>query len=214
MAWKPIRAGRDHIQQYGKQPAVDAVAELIWNSLDAEADQVDVQMETASIGVADSTLTYVTRIVVSDNGHGITPDLAETAFLSLGDSWKKTLNGRTVNNKRALHGNMGRGRFFVYALGSRVTWSSFSLVDGKPTVVEIRGQGNLCPHQRPAGTAPVPARRVAAREHRPAAVRRGPLGRRGRVLRPPLPHRLDRTGPQERQVRDPRVRRALHAVRR
>jgi len=144
MAWKPIRAGRDHLQQYGKQPAVEAVAELIWNSLDAEADQVDVEVESASIGTDERALLHVTRIAVSDNGHGITPDLAEAAFLSLGDSWKKRLNGRTLNNKRALHGNRGRGRFFVYALGHRATWSSVAMVDDKPTLIEIRGdQGKI-----------------------------------------------------------------------
>jgi hypothetical protein len=80
MEWKPVRAGRDHLQQYGRQPAVDAVAELVWNALDAEADEVTVEIETASVGEGDRALAHVTRIVVSDNGHGITPDLAETAF--------------------------------------------------------------------------------------------------------------------------------------
>jgi hypothetical protein len=139
MKWKPIRAGRDYLQPYGKHPAVDAVAELVWNALDAEADEVDVEIETASIGGDDRALLHVTRIVVADNGHGITPEQAESAFLSLGDSWKKGLHGRTLNNKRALHGNRGRGRLHVYALGHRATWSSVSIVDDSPTLIEIRG---------------------------------------------------------------------------
>jgi hypothetical protein len=45
VAWVPIRAGQDHLQQYARQSAIDAVAELIWNGLDAEADTVDVDAE-------------------------------------------------------------------------------------------------------------------------------------------------------------------------
>jgi hypothetical protein len=94
MVWMPILAGRDHLAQYAKQSAVDALVELIWNGLDAEADEVDVDIESSSLGTTDRDMYYVTRITVTDTGHGITPDIARSAFPSLGDSWKRTLNGR------------------------------------------------------------------------------------------------------------------------
>jgi Histidine kinase-, DNA gyrase B-, and HSP90-like ATPase len=142
MAWMPIMAGRDHLAQYAKQGAVDALAELIWNGLDAEADEVDVEIESASLVAADRAMYFVTGIKVSDNGHGMTPDVARVAFRSLGDSWKRTLNGRTVNGRRALHGRLGRGRFYAYALGSRARWHSVSRVGGSDTFVSVEIDGD------------------------------------------------------------------------
>jgi len=49
MTWVPIHAGQDHLQQYAKKSPVEALAELIWNGLDAEADRVDVDIVTASL---------------------------------------------------------------------------------------------------------------------------------------------------------------------
>jgi Histidine kinase-, DNA gyrase B-, and HSP90-like ATPase len=121
MVWMPILAGRDHLAMYARQGAVDALVELIWNGLDAEADEVAVDIESSSIGSGDRAMYFVTRIKVSDNGHGITPEIAKSAFPSLGDSWKRKLNGRTLNGKRAMHGRLGRGRFYAYALGSRAS---------------------------------------------------------------------------------------------
>lgn len=139
MAWMTVRAGRDHLQQYSKQGAIDALAELIWNGLDAEADEVDVEIEVSSLGDTDRDMYHVTRIAISDNGHGITPDIAKEAFPSLGDSWKRNLNGRTLNSKRALHGSLGRGRFYVYSLGHRARWSSISKAREGFVRIEIEG---------------------------------------------------------------------------
>jgi hypothetical protein len=40
MTWMPVRAGQDHLQQFARQNAIDALAELVWNGLDVEADLV------------------------------------------------------------------------------------------------------------------------------------------------------------------------------
>ncbi|WP_328451267.1 hypothetical protein [Amycolatopsis sp. NBC_00438] len=37
MVWQPVRAGRDHLGQFSNRSAVDAIAEPVWNGLDAEA---------------------------------------------------------------------------------------------------------------------------------------------------------------------------------
>lgn len=139
MAWLPVRAGQDHLLQFARRPPIDALAELIWNALDAEADLVDVRIETSSFAEGDTELLHVTEITITDNGHGITPAIANQAFASLGDSWKKTLNGRTINDKRALHGSLGRGRFYAYSLGQRARWSSVSQVGDQFQRVEISG---------------------------------------------------------------------------
>ena len=142
MMWKPVKAGRDHLAQYARQKAVNALAELIWNGLDAEADQVDVEIESSSMVAGDRAMYYVTRITVTDNGHGITPDIAGDAFSSLGDSWKRNLNGRTLHGRRALHGRLGRGRFYAYALGSRPRWTSVSQVGDTDTFVSLGISGD------------------------------------------------------------------------
>ncbi|GAA1292325.1 ATP-binding protein [Saccharothrix xinjiangensis] len=126
MVWKQVHTGRDFLgrQTYTKASAVDAISELVWNGLDAEADQVDIDIETTTAGPRE--LRYVTRVIVTDNGHGMDRERAESAFLSLGDSWKQSLNRRTVNNKRALHGEKGVGRFYVYSIGGHARWTSVS----------------------------------------------------------------------------------------
>ncbi len=142
MTWVPIQAGQDHLEQFARKSPIDALAELIWNGLDAEALTVDVDIEVASLGDGPRAFSYITKVSVTDTGHGIDPDKAQEQFASLGDSWKRTLNGRTLNNERALHGSRGRGRFYAYSLGSRVTWSSISRFDNRLRRVEISGYAN------------------------------------------------------------------------
>lgn len=139
MAWTAIKAGRDYLDQFTKRSPIDALAELIWNGLDAEADTVVVDIKSSSMGATERDMYFVTRIEVSDNGHGITPEIAESAFASLGDSWKKARNGRTINDKRAMHGRLGRGRLYAYSLGSHVRWSSVSEQDGQRRHIQIEG---------------------------------------------------------------------------
>jgi hypothetical protein len=124
VSWIAVHAGQDHLLQFSRRSPVDALAEMIWNGLDAEADLVDVAIERSAIGGTDRDLQFVTRVTIRDNGHGISPEVANQAFPSLGDSWKKSLNGRTLNGKRPLHGRQGRGRFYAYSIGSRVSWRS------------------------------------------------------------------------------------------
>jgi DNA topoisomerase VI subunit B len=79
---------------------VQAVTELIWNGLDADATRVDVQLEYGELGM--------TRIVVRDNGFGIPFKQAPELFTRLGGSWKKP-GAHTEINNRTLHGYEGRG---------------------------------------------------------------------------------------------------------
>jgi hypothetical protein len=93
-----------------------AVAELIWNSLDAEADTVDVVITQTPMGAVEAV-----RVV--DNGHGMTNNDALQDFRKLGGSWKRGRK-RSKNNLRMLHGQKGQGRFRAFALGLNAEWSS------------------------------------------------------------------------------------------
>ena len=100
MSWQRVQAGSDVLSQFAKKKPVDAVVELIWNSLDAEATEVQVNLETASLGDPTDGAAHVIAITVNDNGHGISPQIAESAFTVLGNSWKRGLNGRSLHNLR------------------------------------------------------------------------------------------------------------------
>ena len=108
-----VKAGKSHLDRYASRPAVEALGELVWNSLDAEADRIQVRIERGSLG--DGGPEFVARLWVKDNGHGIEPRTAVERFTMLGDSWKLGLSGRTMNGLRVLHGKEGRGRFYAYS---------------------------------------------------------------------------------------------------
>lgn len=104
----------DFIERQAKAKPVQAVAELIWNGLDADATRVEVQLEY-------DELDTMTKIVVRDNGDGIPLEDAPNLFTLLGGSWKKP-GGRTKTKNRMLHGYEGRGRFKAFALGRVADW--------------------------------------------------------------------------------------------
>jgi hypothetical protein len=64
MPWLQVEAGLDHLLQYAKRHPVDALTVLIWNGLDAEASEVDVMVETRSLGGDDPLLSTVASIKV------------------------------------------------------------------------------------------------------------------------------------------------------
>ena len=106
-------------RQSGAKP-ISALAEMIWNGLDADATKIDVQLSTGELGL--------TSIVVRDNGHGIPHSEAPGFFRRLGGSWKRP-GGLTKTKGRFLHGSEGRGRFKAFALGRVAVWKVTYLGD-------------------------------------------------------------------------------------
>jgi hypothetical protein len=131
-----IQVEDDHLQRISQvRKPVHAVAELIWNALDADANQVDVMLHNDVLGGLAS-------IEVIDDGHGIPHAQAEDMFRPLGGSWKK--NDRRSPKGRILHGKEGRGRLRALALGRVVEWRvRYAAADGKVhryTIVMIKDQ--------------------------------------------------------------------------
>ena len=109
----PVEVQGDFLSKQTYAKPAHALAELIWNSLDADADLVEV-MEIDT-GIDDQ------RIVVTDNGLGFSRTDAPQLFGQLGGSWKH-LAGHTKRKNRFLHGSEGKGRFKAFALGRVVDW--------------------------------------------------------------------------------------------
>lgn len=78
-----VQVEGDFLESISRVPPIDAIAELIWNSLDAEASRVRVSLQRNLLGGIEG-------VTVADDGHGISYDDALDAFQKLGGSWKKT----------------------------------------------------------------------------------------------------------------------------
>lgn len=97
-----------------------AVAELIWNGLDADAPTVRVFLDDGTLGAGEA-------VRVIDDGLGMSEVEAANAFENLGGSWKRFGDGHTRGDEhRLLHGQAGRGRFKAFAVGNLVEWRSTS----------------------------------------------------------------------------------------
>ena len=109
-----VQAQADHIASLAKAAPISAIEELVWNALDADARQVQVDLITNALGAVEA-------VRISDDGTGIDVLKADSTFGSLGGSWKR-LGTETPGARRRLHGRHGRGRFKAFALGDRVEW--------------------------------------------------------------------------------------------
>lgn len=127
-----IEVTQDHIDRLSKaRNPVFGLAELIWNSVDADATSVDVRLGRNALGTIDN-------IRVTDNGLGITMSDAQMGFGHLGGSWKQQEH-HTRREKRILHGKQGQGRFRAFALCERVEWDTVCLSAGSLVQFKIIG---------------------------------------------------------------------------
>ena len=124
-----VEARRDYLDRLISTPR-QGLLELIWNSLDADATEVLLDIEDGALGGS-------LGLLVTDNGLGINADRAEHEFGSLGGSWK--LGERLTPGGRSLHGKQGRGRFHAFGIGEVVAWDSVSdSTDGRMRT-KVRG---------------------------------------------------------------------------
>jgi hypothetical protein len=127
-----IEVTQDHIDRLSKaRKPILGLAELIWNSVDADATIVTVRLNRNGLGSIDT-------IDVVDNGLGITMTDAQAGFGHLGGSWKMHEH-QTRRDKRILHGKLGQGRFRAFALCERVEWDSVYLGNGSLKQFKIIG---------------------------------------------------------------------------
>ena len=82
MAVFRVEVQADFIKRLGLVRPIAAIAELVWNGLDADATEVHVRVES-------DLLRGVRSIEVPDNGTGMSHSSAREGFAKLGGSWKQ-----------------------------------------------------------------------------------------------------------------------------
>lgn len=110
-----IGVEKDHIESLTKASGITALAELIWNSLDADSSEIQIEYKSNVLGGYE-------YIKVIDNGHGLSYDKAQEVFARLGGSGKKSASQSP--NGRSYHGKEGKGRYKGLALGDLIQFSS------------------------------------------------------------------------------------------
>ncbi|ACT47137.1 ATP-binding protein [Methylotenera mobilis] len=108
-----IEVQGDFLNKQVQAKPMHSIAELIWNSLDADATLIEIKEETYGTGKQ--------RIIIADNGAGFTHFEAPSLFGNLGGSWKN-LAGQSKGKQRFLHGSEGKGRLKAFSLGRVVDW--------------------------------------------------------------------------------------------
>ncbi|TCP77406.1 histidine kinase/DNA gyrase B/HSP90-like ATPase [Rhizobium sp. PP-CC-2G-626] len=110
-----MQVENDHLERLSQvRKPILAVAELIWNAVDADADKVEVNLINDALG-------ELVAIEVIDDGHGMPHAEAVPLFSRLGGSWKRG-GKRSREKNRLLHGQEGRGRLRAFGLGRVVDW--------------------------------------------------------------------------------------------
>lgn len=109
-----VQVEPDHLSQLAGAKPAQAVAELVWNALDADATTVNVNIEHDDVAMR--------AVLVSDDGHGFSPSDAEALFGRVGGSWKRH-GAKSRGKGRLLHGKEGKGRFKALALGRVADWT-------------------------------------------------------------------------------------------
>lgn len=112
-----LKAKHDHLEKVATtRDPVKALAEFVWNALDADASRVSVEFARNALGGLES-------IVIRDSGSGIAKARAEHDFESLGESWKLKAC-RTPVLSHAIHGKEGQGRLKFFSLAHRAQWDT------------------------------------------------------------------------------------------
>lgn len=87
----------------------DVFREILTNSIDAEATNIEIEIYKNGIG-------GISKVLITDNGYGMTKDTVVNIFSQI-----------ATDNKAKNHnqiGQFGVGRFSVYTLGSLINWET------------------------------------------------------------------------------------------
>jgi len=120
MAYKSmnIEITQEHFERSIKGSPREAIKELIWNSCDADAKNIEVSFSYD--GMEGNEM--VSDIFVKDDGHGIAFESIKEYFGKFGRS-QKTYADKSPGG-RIYHGKLGQGRYKSLTAGNCVDWFS------------------------------------------------------------------------------------------
>lgn len=106
------------LQMYSQIPA--ALAELVANAYDADASEVHIKLYDGD----------KKRIVVEDDGHGMSFDDINNKFLTIGRDRRDEENGNRTPKGRFVSGKKGLGKLALFGVGEVIT------IDTKPSTLK------------------------------------------------------------------------------
>ncbi|HBM17429.1 MAG TPA: hypothetical protein DD381_13965 [Lentisphaeria bacterium] len=119
------------LHKYENCSVNEALLQVIWNSIDAEADNINVDIEKVNDPLSIdkcNPFTIPAQVIITDNGEGIPFDKLENYLSQLEDSWKRK---NTRKNGRKFHGRKGCGRFKYFAIGEDIIWETTYLKENE-----------------------------------------------------------------------------------
>lgn len=120
---------RDHVESITRSNGINALSEVIWNALDADAKHIIITYKKTS-------LEKYENIIIEDDGHGLNYHKAIEIFSRIGGSEKK--NSSLSPGGRAFHGKEGKGRYKTLSLGDLVIFESYYKENGKTKKISLK----------------------------------------------------------------------------
>lgn len=120
----------DHLGIQMYQSPVAAVAEVVSNAWDAEAERVDIDLPL--------TLSPDATIVIKDNGYGMTFQQCQDRFLEVGfDKRGSNPSKKSPNKNRTVLGRKGIGKFAGFGIAEVIQVETISQETGEETVFSL-----------------------------------------------------------------------------
>lgn len=104
----------DAIKRLFNARPIDALAEAIWNAVDARAKNINI------VFVKNKDFGTLEEIRIEDDGDGIPREKFDDYFLQYQKSWK----AEERNNGKNYHGRKGEGRFKIMSIARILLWST------------------------------------------------------------------------------------------
>ncbi|MDX3578774.1 ATP-binding protein, partial [Streptomyces sp. FL07-04A] len=111
------------------QSPVAAIAELVSNSWDADANRVTVKLP--------NNLAPSSEIVISDDGEGMTLKQCQDRYLKVGYNRRKDRQSELTLGGRPVMGRKGIGKFAGFGIADLVLVETVSKETGERTVFEL-----------------------------------------------------------------------------
>lgn len=116
-----------------------AIAEYVWNGFDAGATQVSIDIESNTIG-------NISKIKISDNGHGISDSNRFAPFFES----EKEIDLTSPRVSSAIHGKNGVGRLTFFTFASSAEWETVYQDENKKYQYKIFVDSSALNHYQPS----------------------------------------------------------------